>query len=163
MTKFGNLIIQPLQREHFPLRDGVLNEVDGDLEVSRSTVTVAGIGGFISTCFYASRTAYILVNSSTTILGGPQDVFFNTSGVGQIDADYVVKWSIDGSTLDAGVIGDPGSQYEQWEIQDESTINEGDSIWTTNPLFTEGSEWGSWTTRDEVRSFFRLTSLSPVH
>jgi len=140
---------------------GVLNEVDGDLEVTRSTVTVAGIGGFISTCFYASRTAYILVNSSTTVMGGPQDYFFNTSGVGQIDADYLVKWSLDGSTLDAGVIGGASSEYQQWEAENDHFINEGDSIWTLNPLFHEGSDWGNWGNRDEVRSFFRLTSESP--
>lgn len=139
---------------------GILNEVDGDLSVSRTTVTVQGTGGFISTCFYASRTAYILVNSTTTILGGPQDLFFNTSGTGEIDANYLVKWMIEGTSLDQD-IDDKVVNSDIWELQSNAQIRQGDSVWTQNPMFHEGSVWGEWSSREAVHSFYTLTSISP--
>lgn len=141
---------------------GILNEIDGELEVSRTTVTVQGVGGFISTCFFASREAYILVNSTTTILGGPQDLYFNTSGVGEIDANYLVKWTIDGASLDNDGSGaDSEVKIGVWENQSEMQIREGDSIWVQNPMLNQGGDWGDWHSRDEMHAFYRLTSVSP--
>ncbi|MCL4306542.1 T9SS type A sorting domain-containing protein [bacterium] len=141
---------------------GIVNEVDGDLEVTKSTLAVRGSGGYISTCYFVSRTAHILVNSSTAVLGSERDVYFNTSGVGQIDADYVIKWAIDEPSLD-DITGDtvPGAADEFYHLNNNPNIREGDSVWTVNPLFAMIGDWRNWNSSDDIRRFFGLTQASP--
>lgn len=141
---------------------GVLNEVNGNLDVSKMTITVRGAAGYTSSCFFASRTAYIRVNSTTTIMGSPVDIYFNTSGTGRIDADYVVKWMEPGLSLDYAPENPLFNSAEViYESFDELTVFLGDSIWEDNPDFAMVGNWGHWNSNEELAAFFSLTPTSP--
>ncbi len=140
---------------------GVLNEVNGDLDVSQMTITVRGAEGYSSSCFFAARTAYIRVNSTTTIMGSPLDIFFNTSGAGRIDANYLLKWAEAGSSLlDEDPSVPPLASTELLTSFDNLTVNLGDSIWEENPQFAMNGTWGNWNNRVEIAAFFALTRFS---
>lgn len=140
---------------------GVLNEVNGNLDVSKMTITVRGADGYTSSCFFASRTAYIRVNSTTTIMGSPSDIYFNTSGTGRIDADYIVKWREPGLSLDHAALPGSNGTDEIFEGFDNLTVNLGDSIWEENPAFAMVGSWGEWEDGEAVAAFFSLTPTSP--
>jgi len=140
---------------------GVLNEVDGDLDVSRMTITVRGAEGHLSSCFFATRTAYIRINSTTTVMGRPTDIYFNTSSAGRIDADYLIKWTISGATVSNRPSPLSDHQMISRVTLDDTEVNIGDSVWTANPRFAMIGEWGEWDTREEIGAFFSLTEISP--
>lgn len=140
---------------------GILNEVSGDLDISKLTITVRGTEGFASSCFFASRTSYIRINSTTTVMGSPRDIYYNTSGAGRIDANYTIKWSLDAETLDES--SRPGGADGTWVEGDEQPrmINIGDSVWDVDPIFAAVGEWGEWRNAEEIAAFFSLRSNSP--
>jgi len=139
---------------------GILNEVDGDLDVAKLTISVRGAEGFASSCFFASRTSYIRISSTTTVMGSPDDIYYNTSGAGRIDANYIVKWVLEGETLDAtsrpNYIADPALEGDEF-----ISVNVGDSVWDTDPLFQAEGIWGDWENASEIAAFFSLRSTSP--
>lgn len=140
---------------------GILNGVDGDLDVSKMTIAVRGADGYTSTCFYAARTSYIRINSTTTIMGSPTDIFFNTSGAGHIDANYLLKWAEAGTTLDGSSNHSNGGATVVEGLFDNLAVNVGDSVWEADPQFTMVGEWGEWDNRAEIAAFFGLTQWSP--
>lgn len=139
---------------------GVLNEVDGDLDVSKMTITALGAPGFGSSCFFAARTSYIQISSTTSIMRNATDIFFNTSGAGRIDANYIVKWTADGATV-AGVMGSQENETQLLSDVDEYAINIGDSVWEADPGFAAVGELGQWETAAEMAAFYSLTAGSP--
>ncbi|MCB9357997.1 MAG: T9SS type A sorting domain-containing protein [Calditrichaeota bacterium] len=141
---------------------GIINEVDGDLEVTKATMTVRGVGAYVSTCFLASQTAHILINSSTATLGSERDLYFHTNGVGQVDADYVIKWVVEAPNLDGGgAFGMSDDFKEARRLDNNPNVRLGDSIWTVDPLYAYDGVWGLWETQADLRRFFSLTAYSP--
>lgn len=140
---------------------GVVNEMDGDLDVLKCTVVVNGHQDFASSGFYAARTAYININSTTTILGHERDIYFNTSGSGRIDVDYLLKWIIQEEVLDHPEDPDLNPLISIDNDDDPDCVFFGDSIWTENPLFEQDGVWGQWPTRASLLRFFSLRPNSP--
>lgn len=140
---------------------GVLNEDDGDLDVSKMTITALGEPGYGSSCFFATRTSYIRINSTTSIMSSPTDIFFNTSGAGHIDANYLIQWTATGATLMNAPVAPQGIKHLVEGSFDEFAVNIGDSVWVANPGFAQVGILGRWQTSEEMAQYFSLTPNSP--
>jgi hypothetical protein len=140
---------------------GVFNETDGDLDVSKMTITALGAQGYGSSCFFATSTSYIRINSTTSIMRNPTDIFFNTSGAGRIDANYLVQWTTAETNLTMANPNRPSTAKLVLTSFDEDAVNIGDSVWIADPGFAQVGELGHWNTSHEIEAYYTLTSGSP--
>jgi hypothetical protein len=141
-------------RSHNIQARGIVNASESDLEIVRGTIDVGG-GAYLPIGVSTSNRGQSYINSCDLVLTTGAH-FFRAEMGANITAMYSDIWG----AAPALAMPEPPGPFDG-EVSGEGGVQLGDGMFSEDPQFVRGCEWGEWKSLEAVRAYYSLLPTSP--